>query len=184
MKIYFPFYNKSIFWNVTFFLYVKCGYSTFSLFASNRNRKGNLLRDRRENTPTYLFCTHLYRHVFTCFNFVSVRPAPKNKLSISCTFFFFNMSCISCWSNIKTSSLQWGDFPLALDGPATFPPPSHHPPRFTGRLPHLPTPRPHQFILGRQVSAALLHRLVVMPQNCTFPALPLPATDMGHHLMN
>ena len=46
-----------------------------------------MLHDRRENTPTYLFCTHFYRHVFTFFHFVSVGPGPKNKPSGSCSYF-------------------------------------------------------------------------------------------------
>lgn len=81
----------------------------FFLFASNLNRqdmKYLTKSSRRENTPTYLFCTNFYRFVFTFFNVRSVQTVPKNKPSISCnTFHFYSHVFYKLFFSRKISSI-------------------------------------------------------------------------------
>ena len=83
-------------------------YKTFLLLASNLNRIWNILQIKLGD-HAYLFGTNLYRLVFTCFNFRSVRTVPKTKPSVSCTRFFFIHMCLLKAAPLTQTQAQFNE---------------------------------------------------------------------------
>lgn len=149
-------------------------YKTFLLLASNLNSIWNILQIKM-GEQAYLFGTNLYRLIFTCFNFRSVRTVPKNKPSVSCTrFFYSHLSSKSCsWHKHKHNLMR---FPTCYgvgrgDGvwPATSP-----------DLPSPPTPWHTQATsLELQQAVTASHCSPCGPAEAPLPPPPLPVH--GHH---
>ena len=120
-------------------------YRTFLLLASNLNRIWNILQIKM-GEQAYLFGTNLYRLVFTCFNFRSVRTVSKNKPSVSCTRFIFIYMCLLKAAPLTKKQAEFNEIShlsrVGLPPPQTY----RHPP-------HLRTPRPHHLSSSRRVRA-------------------------------
>lgn len=97
-------------------------YKTFLLLASNLTSIRNILQIKM-GEQAYLFGTNLYRLIFTCFNFRSVRTVPKNKPSISCTRFIFIHTCLLKAAPLTQTQAQFNEIShlLLLGGGGVWP---------------------------------------------------------------